>query len=142
MFSGINGKKFEGNKKTIIIVEDDRETIGLLAQVLSREGYIVLKAEDGNEAVDVMSRSSPDLIILDLNLPDCNGIDILDRCMAMHPSVQVIILTGYGSQKSVRSAMEAGAFDFITKPFDVDDVCAVVKEALLSAHPQLVERNL
>lgn len=135
MFSGINGKQLPGNKKTILIVEDDRATIGFLAQVLSREGYIALKAENGQEAVDMMSDNRPDLIILDLNLPDCNGLDILDRLMAMHASVQVVILTGHGSQNAVRSAMEAGAFDFITKPFDINEVCAVVKEALLSEHP-------
>ncbi len=135
MFNGINGKKLTGNKKTILIVEDDRETLGVLAQVLSREGYIVLKAENGTEAVAIMSSNRPDLIILDLNLPDCNGLDILDRLMAVHKSVLVIILTGHGSQDAVRSAMEVGAFDFVTKPFDIDEVCAVVKEALVSKHP-------
>ncbi|MFH2218420.1 MAG: response regulator [Pseudomonadota bacterium] len=135
MFNGINGKKLTGNKKTILIVEDDQETIGLLFQVLSRGGYIVLKAETGTEAIDIMSSNKPDLIILDLNLPDCNGLEILARLMAMHQSVQVIILTGHGSRDAVRSAMKAGAFDFITKPFDIDEVCAVVKEALMSKHP-------
>jgi len=131
------GKKTTENKKTILIVEDEKETLDLLAQMLSREGYIAIKAENGTEAMAITSRNRPDLIILDLNLPDCDGIDILGHLQAMHESVHVIILTGYGSQDTVRSAMETGAFDFLTKPFDIDEVRAVVKEALLSAAPMV-----
>lgn len=129
------GKKLKENKKTVLIVEDNREILDLLAQGLSREGYITIKAEDGTKAIAIASDIRPDLTILDLNLPDYDGIDILGRLKAMHASAQVVIISGYGSQDAARSAMEAGAFDFLTKPFDIDEVYAVVKEALLSEPP-------
>lgn len=121
--------------KTILLVEDDREMMGVLNQVLSKEGYLVLTAETGSEAVDIMSCKGSDLVILDLSLPDCSGLDILVRIMEMYENVPVIILTGHGSREAVRRAMEAGAYDFITKPFDIDEVCTVVKETLLSVYP-------
>jgi len=131
------GKKLTENKKTVLIVEDDREMLDLLSRVLSKRGYIAIKAEDGTKAMAIASEIRPDLTILDLNLPDCDGIEILGRLKAMQASAQVIILTGYGSQDAARSAMETGAFDFLTKPFDIDEVCAVVKEALLSEPPMV-----
>jgi len=122
-------------KQTVLIVEDDRETLEMLAQALSKRGYIAIKAEDGTKAIAIASDIRPDLTILDLNLPDYDGIDILGRLKAMHASAQVVIISGHGSQDAARSAMETGAFDFLTKPFDIDEVYAVVKEALLSEPP-------
>ncbi len=113
-------------------MEDDKEMLDMLAQALSKKGYNTIRAENGVEAMGISSRNLPDLMILDLNLPDCNGIDILGQIKAMHKSVQVIIITGFGCQDAVRSAMEKGAFDFLTKPFDINEINTVVKEALLS----------
>ncbi len=122
-------------KRTVLIVEDNRETLEMLAQALSMRGYNAVKAEDGTKAIAITSNIRPDLTILDLNLPDYDGIDILGRLKAMHAGAQVVILSGYGSRDAARSAMETGAFDFLTKPFDIDEVCAVVKAALRSEPP-------
>jgi len=127
--------KREKEKQTILIVEDDEDTLDMLVQALSKKGYNAIKAENGAEAIGISSRNLPDLIILDLNLPDCNGIDILGEIKAMHKKVQVIILTGFGCQDAARSAMEMGAFDFLTKPFDINEIHTVIKEALLSEPP-------
>jgi DNA-binding response OmpR family regulator len=102
----------------------------MLLRILSSKGYITMKAESGSKAVDSAGRTRPDLVILDLKLPDCNGIQILEELKAIDRAIQVIILTGHGSQEAVRSAMEMGAFDFLTKPFEIHELCAVVREAL------------
>jgi len=117
-------------KQKILIVEDDNEILNLLLQVLSSKGYITMKAESGRQALHIAGRTRPDLVILDLKLPDCNGIQILDQLKAIDWAIQVIILTGYGSQEAVRSAMEIGAFDFLTKPFEIHELCTAVREAL------------
>jgi len=126
--------------QTILIVEDDREVLDLLIRILSSKGYTAMKAERGSQALHIAARIRPDLVILDLNLPDCNGIEILDQLKAIDETIQVIILTGYGSQEAVRSAMENGAFDFLTKPFEVHELCAAVREALTSG-PLLMRKE-
>ena len=127
--------------QTILIVEDDREVLDLLIRILSSKGFTAMKAERGSQALHIAARIRPDLVILDLNLPDCNGIEILDQLKAIDETIQVIILTGYGSQEAVRSAMENGAFDFLTKPFEVHELCAVVREALISGPPLARKEN-
>jgi DNA-binding response OmpR family regulator len=127
--------------QTILIVEDDREVLDLLIRILSSKGYTAMKEERGSEALHIAARIRPDLVILDLNLPDCNGIEVLDRLKAIDETIQVIILTGYGSQEAVRSAMENGAFDFLTKPFEIHELCAVVREALTSGPPLARKEN-
>lgn len=124
-------KNLKEQKQTILIVEDERKVLDLLIRILSSEGYRTMKAENGHEALYIASRNIPDLVILDLMLPDCNGIQVLDRLKAVNETIQVIILTAYGSKDAVRSAMEIGAFDFFTKPFDFDDLCTSIREALL-----------
>jgi DNA-binding NtrC family response regulator len=128
-------------KKTILVVEDDKEVLDLLSQILSGMGYAPMKAGSGGQALRIAPRMRPDLVILDLNLPDCNGMEVLHQLKAMDEAIQVIILTGYGSREAVRRAMEIGAFDFLTKPFEVHEICSVVQEALISASPGVSTEN-
>ncbi len=127
--------------QTILIVEDDREVLDLLIRILLNKGYTAMKAESGSQALHVAARIRPDLVILDLNLPDCNGIDVLEQLKAIDEAIQVIILTGYGSREAARSAMEIGAFDFLTKPFEVHELCSAVQKALMPASPGLSREN-
>lgn len=117
-------------KKTVLIVDDDRRMLAILARLLSNEGHVTLKTESGVEAIAIAADTMPDLVILDLKLPDCNGIQVLSRLKKMNEGVRVVILTSYGSRDVVRSAMEIGAFDFLTKPFSFHDFFHVVHEAL------------
>jgi DNA-binding NtrC family response regulator len=128
-------------KQTILIVEDDKDMSDLLAGVVSGLGYETMKAESGSQAVHIASGIRLDLVILDLKLPDCNGIRVLEQLKAIDQSMQVIILTGFGSQEAVRSAMEIGAFDFLTKPFEVHELCAVVQDALMPESPTVRRGN-
>ena len=117
-------------KRIVLIVEDDEETLELLAQTLSKEGYRTLMAQDGTQAIQIASTNRLDLVVLDLNLPDTAGIEVMDELKAIDKRIQIIVLTGHGSRETARSAMEKGAFDFLTKPFDPNHVRAVVSEAL------------
>ena len=117
-------------KRIILIVEDDEATLELLAQTLSKEGYRTLMAQDGTQAIQIASTNRLDLVVLDLNLPDITGIEVMGELKAIDERLQIIVLTGHGSRERARSAMEKGAFDFLTKPFDLKHVCAVVSEAL------------
>jgi DNA-binding NtrC family response regulator len=127
--------------KTVLIVEDDKTVLKILVRLLSCEGYITLEAESGAGAIEIAANFMPDLVILDLRLPDYNGIDVLSRLKKMNKDVQVVILTGYGTQDAARSAMEMGAFEFLTKPFGFDDFIHVVHKALEFGSPVSRQEN-
>jgi DNA-binding NtrC family response regulator len=116
-------------KQTVLIIEDEKEILNILARLLNNEGYNVLEAENGAHAVQIAGRIKPDVALLDLNLPDYNGIRLLGELKAMDKTLQVIILTAHGTQEAVRSAMELGAFNFLTKPFEFHELCETVREA-------------
>jgi DNA-binding NtrC family response regulator len=134
-------KDRSGEKQKILIVEDDEKVLAFLARLLSAKGYSTLKAERGSQAIHLAFIAKPDMVILDLSLPDCSGIEVLGRLKAMDESIQVVILTGYGSQEAARDAMEGGAFDFLTKPFEVGELCAVIQKAISSEPPMILREN-
>ena len=116
-------------KQIVLVIEDEKEVLTILARLLNNEGYNVLEAENGAHAVQIAGRIKPDVALLDLNLPDYNGIRLLGELKAMDKTLQVIILTAHGTQEAVRSAMELGAFNFLTKPFEFNELCEAVREA-------------
>lgn len=119
-------------KSTILIVEDDDLIQRLLAKLLSSNECIIEKAKNGNHALEIASRVLVALTILDLKLPDIDGMEILKKLKSIDHEMPVIIITAHGSPVKVRKAMEFGAFDFITKPFDLQQVYTTVQNALLS----------
>jgi DNA-binding NtrC family response regulator len=133
-----NGSEKE---RKILIVEDDEKVLNFLARLLSTKGYSTVKADRGSQAIHLASIARPDMVILDLSLPDCSGIEVLGQLKAMDEAIQVVILTGYGSQKAVRDAMELGAFDFLTKPFEVGELYAVIQRAISSEPPMIIREN-
>lgn len=116
---------------TILIVEDNPQVCAMLERIFAKKGYLTLKAESGSHALNIATRLKPGVVILDLNLPDYNGIQLVSQIKAIDKAIQVIILTAHGSREAVRTAMESGAFDFFTKPFDFDDLCDTVRNASL-----------
>lgn len=108
--------------------------MNIIDRVLSSEGYATKKAKSGAQAMQMAARVKPDVVILDLKLPDFSGIQVLGKLKAMDETVQVIILTAHGSIASVRSAMEFGALNFLTKPFEFHELCEAVREAFETKH--------
>ncbi len=120
------------NDELILIVDDEDALSELLAKILSAEGYRTVKAGSVAQAIDLGSRIRPDLALLDLRLPDGSGVDALRELKRLDGNIQVVILTAHGSPETVRTAMEIGAFDYLTKPFDRDELVDVIQRALAS----------
>lgn len=117
------------NKHTILVVDDDPEIVTLLSKILLNEGYNVMDAQNGLEALRKVEKGGIDLVILDLIMPEMGGIEVLKRLGDIAPKLPVIVLTGHGDLQTAREAMMLGAYEYITKPFDADFVKAVVKKA-------------
>jgi DNA-binding NtrC family response regulator len=102
--------------KTILIIDDQKLIRDSLRLALKGEGYKVFVAKTGKEGLDVLEKENTDLILLDLKLPDSNGIDILKRIKTTDPDSIVIMMTGYGTVENAVTAMKLGAFDYINNP--------------------------
>jgi DNA-binding NtrC family response regulator len=117
---------------TILIVDDEANLRRTLAQILSARGYSVLEGDDGAAAVKILSDSTPDLIISDWKMPQMGGEEFL-RHLRGQPrlaSIPVIVITAFGSSHSAIEAVRLGAYDFVTKPFDLDEIVLAAERAL------------
>ena len=119
---------------TVLIVDDEPNIRRVLAAVLTRDGYQVLLADGGKEAVK-KAKNEPvlDLLITDFLMPDMNGLETLEAVRKYHGGIRALFISGHGTVRSAVEAMRLGAFDYITKPFDVEQVRETVKRALKSA---------
>jgi DNA-binding NtrC family response regulator len=116
--------------KSILIVEDEKILRISLTDALKSEGYTVFAVADGNEALAALDEGDFSLVITDIRLPGASGVEILRRSLADSPLTPVIMMTAYGTIKDAVSAIQAGAFDYITKPFDLDELLVTVAKAL------------
>ncbi|HET9866556.1 MAG TPA: sigma-54 dependent transcriptional regulator [Nitrospira sp.] len=123
----------------ILVVDDDEETVTLLREILSKEGYDVDTAADGKIALDKIGSRPPDLVISDIHMPDLDGMSLLAELRVRFPDVPVILMTAYGSLKTAVDGLRSGAFDYLSKPFIVDDIRLVVRRAL--EHKNLSRQN-
>jgi len=114
----------------ILVVDDDPGMRKSLAIMLRREGYQVTEAPGGEVAVEQLGREVFDLVITDLKMEQISGLDLLLRVKQMSPAVEVILMTGVGTIESAVEAMKLGAFDFITKPFRLEEILLRVRNAL------------
>src|SRR5574341_1802220 len=97
--------------------------------MLRRDGYEVTAAADGEQALAVMARTPVQVVVTDLVMPRLDGLSLLRRVAADYPDVPVIVITAHGTVDSAVAALKAGAFDFITKPFEQDDLKRVIAKA-------------
>jgi len=119
--------------KPVVLLVDDEDTIRLfLEKTLKDEGYEALTAATGEEALELTRSELPDLILLDLKLPDINGIDVLQRVKEEVPEVCVIMLTAFGDIETAVSAIKKGAFDFVSKPVNLEQLLLAVEKGLES----------
>ncbi len=116
--------------KSILIVEDEKILRISLTDALKAEGYTVFAVADGKEALAALDEGDFSLVLTDIRLPGASGVDILRNSLAESPLTPVIMMTGYGSIKDAVSAIRTGAFDYITKPFDLDEMLVTVAKAL------------
>jgi DNA-binding NtrC family response regulator len=108
-----------GVMKKILVIDDEPGIRGLLATILERKGYAVLLADGGRKGLDLFRRERPDLIVLDLKMPDIDGIAVLKDIHAIAADTPVVILTGAGNEQMEQQARELGAAEFIEKEFSL-----------------------
>ena len=114
----------------VLVVDDEKFIRDLLADFLKLEGYFVRTAEDGAVALEELTNAPFDLVISDLKMPRMGGIELLDAVGRIAPSTLTIIMTGFGTVETALDAMKRGAFDYVLKPFKVQDVVRVVQRGL------------
>ncbi|EYF03477.1 sigma-54-dependent transcriptional regulator [Chondromyces apiculatus] len=117
-------------KKQILVVDDEANLRRVLAAQLSRDGYEVHTAEDGEAGLAFLKEHHIDLVLTDLRMPKVDGMDLLRASLRDDPSRPVVMITAYGTVDNAVEALKTGAFDYITKPADQDEVRMVVKKAL------------
>lgn len=113
----------------ILAVDDERGMRDLLRKVLSKEGYEVITAEDGEEGLNLIKENSFDIVIADLDMPIMNGIEMIKRAKDFDPNITIIIITAYASIESAVEALKLGAYDYLIKPFEIDELKIIVKKA-------------
>jgi DNA-binding NtrC family response regulator len=114
----------------ILIIDDEIGMRETLDGVLSSDGYVVKTAKNRIEALELLNNEFFDLLLLDLKMPDCNGIELLSEIKQIDPELLVIMMTAYGTIKTAVEAVKEGAFDFITKPFELEEMRQSIKKAL------------
>lgn len=117
-------------KHRILILDDEAELRSVISKRLNRKGYEVLEAGTIQEGLDLLKVNLFDGVLLDLKLPDGNGLDLLERIRAQQPDVQVVMLTGHGTIESAIEAMKLGAFDYLAKPCNLSELEITMQKAL------------
>lgn len=118
------------NDKATVLVVDDELGVRQSFKMMLKGGYNILLAETGKEAINVFEKNFVDLILLDINLPDINGIDLLERFMGTDPNTAVIMVTAVNEVQTAVKAIKLGAHEYIIKPFIVNEVLDIVKQIL------------
>jgi two-component system, OmpR family, KDP operon response regulator KdpE len=119
----------EDQTMQILIVEDDEDTAEIVCTLLADAGYQAMAVDRGETALDEIANLSPSLVLLDLNLPDIHGLDVL-RMVRTHSFLPMIVLSGYGKDRDRVAALEAGADDYMAKPFSPEELIARVRALL------------
>ena len=132
--------------KKILIIDDDRDMRTGVTDLLKEEGYNVFSAVNGREGIAFAGENHCDLVLLDKNMPDMDGMQVLEEIKKIDNKLPIIILTGFSDIKTAVQAMKLGAFDYLTKPFENEEICLVVKKAIqvggLSREIEILQQRL
>ena len=130
----------------ILVVDDERSMREFLAIMLTRDGHEVVAAENGAQALAALRQRPFDLLISDIRMPDCSGIDVLREAKTLQPDLPGILMTAFSSTQTAIEALRTGAIDYVSKPFDVDEMKRVIAQAverrqLRARGPQASDRD-
>ena len=114
----------------ILIVEDNNDLVFTISNVLKKDGYKVVDADTGEKGIDLFQKELFDIVLLDINLPKMNGMDVLHKLKEHNPDILVLMMTAMTDAKPAIEAMKNGAYDYLMKPFELDEMKLVVKKAL------------
>jgi DNA-binding NtrC family response regulator len=129
-----------GLKPRILIADDEPVTLELIVERLQAEGYEVEVVSGGKQAIEASKRSSFKVVLTDLSMPDMGGMEVLAHFAAQHPETLVIMLTGFGTVETAVEAMKRGAYDYLSKPANPDELILTLKRAV--EHKELKEENV
>src|SRR5271166_7102604 len=115
---------------TILVVDDDHDMVAALCDILRQAGYQTIGAHSGHEAIAIVQRESPDVLISDLRMAGMSGHGLQAELKRIVPDLPVIIITAFGSIQTAVESMKLGAFDYITKPFSNSELLLIVSRAL------------
>ena len=125
------GKQGEGpGAVKVLLVDDEEGYVHVLANRLRRRNIDVTKAFSGTEAIQILRSRDFDVVILDLKMEDMDGIEVLKIMKKMVPKIEVIMLTGHGSEKAAKEGIALGAFDYLTKPCELAELIEKIKTAV------------
>ena len=116
-------------REKILVIEDEKSISHFISTVLNNNGYEAMQAQTGEEALSMISSHCPDLVILDLGLPDMDGLDIL-RSLRSWSSLPVVVVSARSHERDKVAALDLGADDYLTKPFGTDELLARVRTAI------------
>ncbi|HEO72262.1 MAG TPA: response regulator [Candidatus Hydrogenedentes bacterium] len=116
---------------TKVLVVDDAQFLRVrLSRMLKEHGYDILEAENGDRAIAQYEANAPDAVLLDITMPEKDGLEVLREIRGKHPDARVVMLTALGQQSIVLEAIKAGARDFVVKPFEQERVLSALQKAL------------
>jgi DNA-binding NtrC family response regulator len=114
----------------ILLVDDEVGFVDVLSRRMAKRDIHVTKALNGTEAIQALRKEDFDVAVLDLKMEDMDGIEVLKIFKKMVPEMPVIMLTGHGSERSAKEGIEYGAFDYLTKPYNLEGLIKKIKEAI------------
>ena len=114
----------------VLVVDDEEIARKNLDHILQKEGYIVVMAASGAEALEKMETSNFDVVLTDIRMENISGIEVLEKTKIKHPEIEVVMVTAYASTDSATETLKKGAFQYIAKPFKINDIRVTVKQAI------------
>ena len=119
-------------EQTVLIIDDEKLLLSSLKKALSRDGYRILTATNGRDALDCFEKNNPDLVLLDVKLPDIDGMQVLKKIKEMDSNSAIIVMTAFSGIKGAVEAIRLGAYDYIAKPFDIEELEFIISRCVES----------
>ena len=123
-------KKDKDSRLNLLLVDDEEGFVNVIANRLSKRGINTIKALNGTDAIQALRKQDFDVAVLDLKMEDMDGIEVLKIFKKMVPKMPVIMLTGHGSTRAEREGIEQGAFDYLSKPCELQELIEKIGEAI------------
>lgn len=128
-------------KIKVLMVDDEEQFRSTTSRILTRKGYETTMAASGEEAIEVIRKSRQDVVVLDMKMPGLDGNETLSEIKKIHPETAVIMLTGHGTLDSAKRSLQHGAFDYISKPCDIDLLASKINDAYDASGKRLEEKE-
>ncbi len=121
--------------RTVLVVDDAAFMRMMIRDILAKEGYVIHEAVNGRDAVEKYREVHPDLVTMDITMPEMSGLEALREIRAVDPEARVLMVSAMGQQKMIVEALESGAMDFLVKPFQPTKVLETIKKCLQPRNP-------